>query len=265
MEEARKQLQTLDAKRKNLETESDAIVLELTSPPESGGEPMGIDTPLVDDEGYPRADIDVLRARTLRGRLSVIRTDHKAIMKQVEESLAVVAALNSDPTEEAAELEKRKAEKPKPKFDAKTGKWVVMNWDGSVAGVEGGEQRSFHELEKATVDEVTNAVSRLATAQPLVPFARINFVSPESPAAKACMEENDLVLNFGGIDHTNHNDLAAIGALVPGVASENGEIELQILRDGSKLFLKLKPQPWHGRGLLGCHIVKYDTEPTTSE
>jgi hypothetical protein len=36
-------------------------------------------------------------------------------------------------------VEKAKREarlKPKPKFDKKTGKWVVMSWDGSVAGVE---------------------------------------------------------------------------------------------------------------------------------
>jgi 26S proteasome non-ATPase regulatory subunit 9 len=60
-----------------MENEADAIYLELTSPPSNDIEPMGIDTPLVDPEGYPRADIDVYRARTLRNRFHVLQTDHK--------------------------------------------------------------------------------------------------------------------------------------------------------------------------------------------
>jgi hypothetical protein len=36
------------------------------------------------------------------------------------------------------------AEKPKPRLDPEsTGKWVVMNWDGTVAGVAGGDKRHF--------------------------------------------------------------------------------------------------------------------------
>jgi 26S proteasome non-ATPase regulatory subunit 9 len=258
-EDLREALKIIDVKRKSLETEADAIVLELTSPLENGGEPMGIDTPLVDEEGYPRADIDVYRARTLRSRLNIIRTDHKALTKQMEESLQKFAAFKNPNKEEAAELEKRLAPKPKPKFDKKTGKWVVMNWDGSVAGVTGGENRSFHELDKdvPTVEQVRQDLEQVNTAIELIPFARINFVAPDSPAAEACLEENDLILAFGGINHENHNDLQAIGELVPKTAADNKELEVQILRQGSNLFVKLKPRPWHGRGLLGCHIVPY--------
>lgn len=89
----RKSLGNLDIQRKSLEMESEAIVSELTSRPESGGEPMGIDTPLVDAEGYPRSDIDLYRARELRQRLSIIRNDHKDLMKQIESLLAKLAFL----------------------------------------------------------------------------------------------------------------------------------------------------------------------------
>ena len=44
------------------------------------------------------------------------------------------------------EKKARLAPKPKPKFDPKSGKWVVKSWDGSVAGVENGEMRSFDDL-----------------------------------------------------------------------------------------------------------------------
>ena len=92
--EARKALAALDVKRKALEMEADAIHAELTSEGPDGQHPMGVDTPLVDDDGYPRADIDVYRARTLRGRFKVVQTDHKAIMKDIETGLAKLAALS---------------------------------------------------------------------------------------------------------------------------------------------------------------------------
>lgn len=91
--EAKKALAALDVKRKALEMEADAIHAELTLEGSEGQPPMGVDTPLVDQDGYPRGDIDVYRARTLRGRLKTIQTDHKAIMKDIEKGLARLAAL----------------------------------------------------------------------------------------------------------------------------------------------------------------------------
>ena len=89
----RKTLATVDVKRKALESESEAITSELLAEPEPGVPPMGIDTPLVDADGYPRGDVDVYRARTLRGRLAVIRTDYKALMRESEDLLYQLAAL----------------------------------------------------------------------------------------------------------------------------------------------------------------------------
>ena len=92
---------------------------------------MGIDTPLVDADGYPRADIDVYRARTLRGRLATIRTDHAALMRECAAGLQRVATLQNPnkAAEEQAELAARRATKPKPKYDPVSGKWVwVWVW-----------------------------------------------------------------------------------------------------------------------------------------
>lgn len=83
----RELLRELTSKRDNLETEADAIRSELESHGPHGEAPMGIKGPLVDPEGYPRADVDVHRARLLRHRLACIQTDHKQIMKQIEELL----------------------------------------------------------------------------------------------------------------------------------------------------------------------------------
>ena len=83
----------LDVQRKSLEMEGEAIISELTSPTEGGGPPMGIDTPLVDQDGYPRADIDVYRARELRHRFAIIKTDRKELMKQIDTLLGKLALL----------------------------------------------------------------------------------------------------------------------------------------------------------------------------
>jgi 26S proteasome non-ATPase regulatory subunit 9 len=91
--ESKKALAMLDIKCKALETEMDAIVCELTSKGPDGQPPIGLNTPLTDQDGYPRADIDVYRARTLRQRLNVIRTDHKALTKDIEQGLINVTAL----------------------------------------------------------------------------------------------------------------------------------------------------------------------------
>jgi hypothetical protein len=89
----RKSFAALDMKRKSMEHEADAIYLELTTPPSEGVEPMGIDTPMIDKDGYPRGDVDVYRAKALRGRFRILQTDHKAMERQIESMLQQLAAM----------------------------------------------------------------------------------------------------------------------------------------------------------------------------
>jgi 26S proteasome non-ATPase regulatory subunit 9 len=272
--EAKKALAALDVKRKALEMEADALHAELTLEGPEGQPPMGVDTPLVDRDGYPRADIDVYRARTLRGRLKTIQTDHKAIMRDIEKGLAQLAALKQPTQDDQAELEARKAKKPLPKFDAKSGKWVVQNWDGSVAGVANGDQRTFETLEEVTPPVSTESSrgsasqqqdSSTTTPKPTEPFAVIDAVASNSPAQQAGLLVGDQVVEFGSINHTNHKNLMALGELVPEAASNKQPVQITVLRQTDELNerirefeeLTLYPQPWEGRGLLGCHIVKY--------
>ncbi|EDM13650.1 proteasome (prosome, macropain) 26S subunit, non-ATPase, 9, isoform CRA_b [Rattus norvegicus] len=48
---------------------------------------IGMNEPLVDCEGYPRADVDLYQVRTARHNIICLQNDHKALMKQVEEAL----------------------------------------------------------------------------------------------------------------------------------------------------------------------------------
>jgi 26S proteasome non-ATPase regulatory subunit 9 len=177
---------------------------------------------------------------------------------------------------ERAEEEARKAKKPLPKFDPVTGKWVVRNWDGSVAGVEHGEQRSFESLEtpppataesrRSSAAQQSNAgATSTAESTPTEPFAVIDAVASNSPAQEAGLKVGDQVVEFGSINHTNHRNLLALSELVPEAAGNKEGIRITVLRQADEMNdrirefeeLTLNPRPWEGRGLLGCHIVKY--------
>ncbi|XP_058636492.1 26S proteasome non-ATPase regulatory subunit 9 isoform X2 [Onychostoma macrolepis] len=48
---------------------------------------VGMDAPLVDMEGFPRADVDLYKVRTARHNIFCLQNDHKAIMVEIEEAL----------------------------------------------------------------------------------------------------------------------------------------------------------------------------------
>lgn len=68
-------------RKDSLEGRIKAIVSELE------GLSVGISGKLVDSEGYPRNDLDLYHIRELRNEYSRLQTDHKALMKAIEEEL----------------------------------------------------------------------------------------------------------------------------------------------------------------------------------
>jgi 26S proteasome regulatory subunit N4 len=238
--------------REALELEGSAIVSELTTSPGVRVDPMnesiltpipppGIDTPLVDREGYPRDDIDLYRVRALRQRLAVIRTDYERLQGPLQQLVQQQWVGTSE-----EEMKQRQAPKPKPRYDSATGKWVVANWDGTVSGVANGHERQFEEIGR----EPPN-VPLASTPTPLVqrpPLAVVNSVAPDSPAARAGLQPRDVVVEFG-----TATSLQQIGELV--AASVGRDIGVQVQRHNQIISLQLQPQTWAGRGLLGCHLL----------
>ena len=167
------------------------------------------------------------------------------------------------------EKKARLAPKPKPKFDPKSGKWVVKSWDGSVAGVENGEMRSFDDLYASNLGVVGqgeqsnggssnssiggsagNGTTQQQTSlqqqrraqrnnvsfqEHTTPFAIIDEVSPNSPASEAGLIENDVIIRFGDINSTNHREFRAIAELVQLTASENKSITVTVRRKTMEL------------------------------
>ena len=198
-------------------------------------------------------------------------------------------------------MDERKRQKPKPKYDPITGKWVVMNWDGTIAGVPGGENRHFADLDQEVSGMTGEDDSTLSNSLPSSrvsstrstttfdhvprpqytseedadtqkPYARVDAVATESPAHKAGLLEEDLIVSFGPLHSENNDHLRAIAALVLEAAEKGESIEIRLMRrkgvaghvsaaetdsEWEKVTLLLKPRPWQGRGLLGCHILPY--------
>lgn len=83
------------------------------------------------------------------------------------------------------------------------------------------------------------------------PFAKIDEILEGSPAELAGLQNNDLLLSFGKVS-TDIND-------IPNVVKEfiNKPILLNVRRNNENIQCHITPTNWLGRGLLGCHIVKY--------
>ncbi|KAI9285997.1 hypothetical protein BC943DRAFT_322292 [Umbelopsis sp. AD052] len=71
----------LMAKKDSIEAE----IRELQANLQTQG--VGMDQPLVDREGYPRNDIDVVAVRTARRTIIELTNDHKQLMKEIEQAI----------------------------------------------------------------------------------------------------------------------------------------------------------------------------------
>jgi 26S proteasome non-ATPase regulatory subunit 9 len=215
---------------------------------------------LVDAEGFPRGDLDVHTIRNARAELARMQTDHKALMKSIETALFAVhaeakaAKLAANPAAVTSAAMVRKADQPST--DQPVDIEAQLRADEARRNA-----RAAKEDADAAMAVVPASVSAAAPAQPvaisrptLLPFYRVASVSADSPAASAGLREGDLITQFGSVSATNVS-AAAMGAVV--AASVGRGIPVTILRAPSTtpIQLRLVPQQWSGRGMLGCHLV----------
>ena len=73
----------------------------------------GMEQPLVDSEGYPRADVDVYQVRHARHDIRCKQNDLKSLMKEIESGLH---SLHSQAKETVMEVERSKTETPSIPF-----------------------------------------------------------------------------------------------------------------------------------------------------
>jgi len=219
-------MRDLSARKKEIESEIAANLSVLES---EGG--VGMSEPLVDAEGFPRNDVDLLAIRTARQRVIRLRNDHKALMKEIETELECIH-------QRARETG----------FTSTT----------SATDLTGSKSRDQMETDDS------NSSPHSSPPPPFLPprhFARIAQVASGSPADAAGLRSNDLLLKFGSISCENFHKLQDVAAIVS--HSKGVHVALVVARNANGTgsgewkteALTLTPQTWSGRGLLGCNIV----------
>jgi len=80
----REHARALMSQKENIEAELDAqfSILKANN--------IDMTTPLVDREGFPRADVDLYAIRHARRRINELRNDYKAVMNEIETALQAV-------------------------------------------------------------------------------------------------------------------------------------------------------------------------------
>lgn len=199
----------------------------------------GVSAPLVDAEGFPRADIDIHATRTMRHRLAILNTDHKTLMVQIEAGLVnVLPAASPRGPITGAQAPTRVETQARPTLPPAPPPTIPVAPTGSTPPALG--------TSTAPVPmEVDDGHS-------LVPYAEIDEVADDGPAAAAGMSVGDLLLRFGNVTASNHDGLRALARLTQRSVGE--VIALLVLRGEARVALQLQPRRWSGAGLLGCHL-----------
>lgn len=91
-------------------------------------------------------------------------------------------------------------------------------------------------------------------------FAKVNTITPSSPAEQAGLRPADEIRVFGHVNQSNHDNLKKLAECVQDNEGQNISIEVSrpsgAAQRRDELRLTLRPnRDWGGRGLLGCHIL----------
>ncbi|WWC89227.1 uncharacterized protein L201_004145 [Kwoniella dendrophila CBS 6074] len=175
-------------------------------------------TQLVDNEGYPRGDIDIYAIRHARSSLVRLQNDRQTVSDLLATALQDAFSVSSSTTPSTSN--------------------AIVNGSSqtnqSVRQVNGNEVKQDQWPEK--------------------PIARVNTVAPQSPASQAGLQANDQIYDFAGVTHLSQGGIQAIGSVVS--RSEGVSLKLLVLRADQRITLYLTPRNgWGGRGSLGCHIL----------
>jgi 26S proteasome non-ATPase regulatory subunit 9 len=204
---------------------------------------------LIDSEGFPRSDIDVHAVRNARNELIRMQNDHKDLMKRIEHTMFNMHA------QAKAQKAREHPEAIQSVQQVRSGSATVPRHgpsDDAVTPPSSSSTAAAATASPALPPAGGGDAGAIAAASNLSPFYTVNSVSDDSPASVAGLRAGDLILQFGSV--TSINKSASSMAAV--VSSSIGRaLHVTVRRGGEIKFLKLIPQSWGGRGMLGCHLV----------
>ncbi|NXI60566.1 PSMD9 ATPase, partial [Chloroceryle aenea] len=115
-------------------------------------------------------------------------------------------------------------------------------------------QLHAREKEKHARDEAEALAEAMSQNQSLPQaFAKVNAVTPGSPASISGLQVDDEIVEFGSVNINNFQNLQNIATVVQ--HSEGRPLSVTVIRGGKKVHELLTPKRWAGKGLLGCNIT----------
>lgn len=222
-------LSILGHRQKELEAKLMASYEALTS---GGSKAPGLRGNLVDEEGFPRNDIDVHAVRALRHERACLQTDHQQVMKEIETSL-----------HELHKIQQHLA-------------------DTGVIEVEKYSKERDREFTETASKEDARGEDETEPMVSSDAFAEVRSVARGSPSHAAGLFEGDLIVAMGDVRASNHRNLSAVADLIRDNIGQT--VSVLVLRtttetgsERSPTRITLIPKRWNGPGLLGCHIVPF--------
>uniref|UniRef100_A0A8D2PLH4 26S proteasome non-ATPase regulatory subunit 9 n=1 Tax=Zosterops lateralis melanops TaxID=1220523 RepID=A0A8D2PLH4_ZOSLA len=115
-------------------------------------------------------------------------------------------------------------------------------------------QLHAREKEKHARDEAEALAEAMSQKQNLPQaFAKVNAVTPGSPASVSGLQVDDEIVEFGSVNANNFQNLQNIATVVQ--HSEGRPLSVTVIRGGRRVHVGLTPKRWSGKGLLGCNII----------
>jgi 26S proteasome regulatory subunit N4 len=221
----KERLTEANARRSAIETSiANALALLQTTP-------VGLTGPLVDEEGFPRNDVDLYSVREARHAVAVGRNDLREVEDLLYNLLGDLHEATSDGAKQQMEVD-------------------------SVA----------HAQRKRDVEALQRRQQKESMMRHMMPFLVVDVVTDGSPASIAGLRAGDEILAIGAVDAGAFlavglsglaSDVAANEGLVLPVwvlrstpTSDNGNVVQKTVSE-----LPLVPQRWRGDGLIGCKLM----------
>lgn len=141
--------------------------------------------------------------------------------------------------------------------------YTVRNTRAKIIHLSNDHANLLKEIENILIEIHAHAKETGPGSFPTVqdkPFALVDGVAPDSPAYIAGLQRGDLIVKFGDLC-TKFKSPSQTFDLLPSFVKERIGMETVVMvhRSGNgadtTMELKLTPNTWAGKGVLGCHLV----------